>query len=271
MLLRMGWTHSLPIYALAQEIDVAMIGLFFSVQKFMPMVLKPVGGAIGDRIGYRNAVAIGMLVIGVTLPLIGVVGGGWQLLILALFIGAGQALVFPATVALASHQIDATHMGAGMGLVGTLKNAGKVIGPIVGGLLVIWLDYAPMFQVMGLLLMGSAVGLWMSTQRRKLRGRRRRFKSGQTETVEGGSRVQFSGVVNCWIAIVCSFRLCQKMKSLMDGLNKFGKGKFFVSKQYTAPPAMQIDESKTYLVTMETSAGTIELELYPRTRAADGE
>ncbi len=157
----------LPIYALAQGIDVAMVGLFFSVQKFMPMLLKPLGGALGDRIGHRNAIAIGMLGIGVTLPLIGMVHGGWQLLVLAALIGAGQALVFPATLALASHQISAEHMGAGMGLVGTIRNAGKVVGPIAGGLLVVWLDYAPMFQVMGLMLIVGAIGLWVSAQRRK--------------------------------------------------------------------------------------------------------
>ncbi|MEZ4662114.1 MAG: peptidylprolyl isomerase [Caldilineaceae bacterium] len=37
-----------------------------------------------------------------------------------------------------------------------------------------------------------------------------------------------------------------------------------MAKQYSAPPAMQIDESKTYQVSMETDAGTIELELYPQ-------
>ena len=34
-------------------------------------------------------------------------------------------------------------------------------------------------------------------------------------------------------------------------------------KQWSSPPAMQIDAAKTYLVTMETSKGTIEIELYP--------
>jgi peptidyl-prolyl cis-trans isomerase B (cyclophilin B) len=34
-------------------------------------------------------------------------------------------------------------------------------------------------------------------------------------------------------------------------------------KQWTAPPEMQIDTAKTYLVSMETSKGTMELELYP--------
>ena len=35
------------------------------------------------------------------------------------------------------------------------------------------------------------------------------------------------------------------------------------NKQWSSPPTMQIDVAKTYLITMETSKGTIELELYP--------
>ena len=36
------------------------------------------------------------------------------------------------------------------------------------------------------------------------------------------------------------------------------------AKQWDNPPAMQIDPEKTYLVTMETNRGTIELELDPK-------
>jgi cyclophilin family peptidyl-prolyl cis-trans isomerase len=35
-------------------------------------------------------------------------------------------------------------------------------------------------------------------------------------------------------------------------------------KQYPAPPQMQIDPSKNYIATMETSKGTMVLELYPQ-------
>jgi peptidyl-prolyl cis-trans isomerase B (cyclophilin B) len=35
------------------------------------------------------------------------------------------------------------------------------------------------------------------------------------------------------------------------------------TKKWNNPPAMQIDAKKTYLATMETNRGTIELELYP--------
>ncbi|MCP4359742.1 MAG: peptidylprolyl isomerase [Chloroflexi bacterium] len=36
-----------------------------------------------------------------------------------------------------------------------------------------------------------------------------------------------------------------------------------MAKQWNNPPAMQIDPSKKYNVTMETNKGTIEIELYP--------
>ncbi len=37
-----------------------------------------------------------------------------------------------------------------------------------------------------------------------------------------------------------------------------------MAKQWNSPPAMQIDVTKTYRVTMETTRGTIELDLYPQ-------
>ena len=52
------------------------------------------------------------------------------------------------------------HIGAGMGLAGTLDNAGKVIGPILGGVLIAWLDYTPMFRVMGVMLLLSGLLVW---------------------------------------------------------------------------------------------------------------
>ncbi len=37
-----------------------------------------------------------------------------------------------------------------------------------------------------------------------------------------------------------------------------------MAKQYNSPPAMQIDPKKSYSATIETTAGTIELELFPQ-------
>jgi peptidyl-prolyl cis-trans isomerase B (cyclophilin B) len=37
-----------------------------------------------------------------------------------------------------------------------------------------------------------------------------------------------------------------------------------VAKQWSSPPALTIDKTKNYTVTMETTKGTIELQLYPQ-------
>ena len=60
-----------------------------------------------------------------------------------------QALIFPSTVALVSTRIDRGHLGAGMGLIGMLRNAGKIIGPILGGVLVSLVRFFPNGSVYG--------------------------------------------------------------------------------------------------------------------------
>jgi predicted MFS family arabinose efflux permease len=102
-----------------------------------------------------------MTVMGIALLLLTLTEGASGLIILAMLIGGAQALVFPSTVALVSTQINEYHIGTGMGLIGMLRNAGKVAGPILGGALIRWLDFSLMFGFMGLLLLlGSGLLLY---------------------------------------------------------------------------------------------------------------
>lgn len=154
----------LPIYALAAGFNIALVGTFFALQEAAHIVLNPIGGRIGDRAGYGVAIPAGMVLLAAALPLLTIAGGAAPLLGLAVVMGAAQALVFPSTVAMVSAQADERHLGASMGLVGTMKNAGKVGGPVLAGDLIYWLDYALTFQLMGVgLLVGAAV-VWQGTR-----------------------------------------------------------------------------------------------------------
>ena len=115
---------------------------------------------MGDRLGYRIAIALGMGLIALCLSQLTWIHNPWTLLALAICIGAGQSLIFPSTVALVASRVDPSHTGASMGLIGTLKNAGKVAGPLLGGLLIHWLDYTWMFWAMTTLLVLGGTMLW---------------------------------------------------------------------------------------------------------------
>lgn len=150
----------LPIYALEAGVNIAVVGLFFSIQEAVSLILRPFAGRTGDRIGYLNAIGAGMIIIGAPLVLIPQAEGNMALLTLAALMGCGLALVFPAATALISDQIDERYLGAGLGLAGTLNNLGKVVGPILGGVLVGALSYALMFRGMGIMLIGSGAVVW---------------------------------------------------------------------------------------------------------------
>lgn len=145
----------LPIYALAAGTNVALVGVFFSVQEGAHMLLKPVGGRLGDRYGYVPIIGTGMILLSVGLALLPATTG-LGLLIPAMLTGAAQALIFPATIALVTEQIDERTLGAGMGFIGMMQNLGKVIGPILGGVLIAQLGFEAVLIVLALMMLSGA-------------------------------------------------------------------------------------------------------------------
>ena len=142
----------LPIYALGEGWNSAEIGTFFAFQEAANIICKPVGGRLADQFGKRTLIIIGMIGLAVTLPLVALAQTIWQMLLLAALIGIWQAVLFPATTALVADQINTENLGAGMGIVGMLRNAGKVAGPILGGVLLVYMNFQAVFVVIGAVL-----------------------------------------------------------------------------------------------------------------------
>jgi MFS family permease len=157
----------LPVYGITLGMSVAQIGLFFSVQEGASMILKPLGGRLGDRWGRPQVIALGMLLYGLMLPLLTHAPNMAAMMALAGVFGAAQALVFPATTALVANRVDPAHLGAGMGLMGALNNAAKVAGPILAGVLITQFDFAGTLQLLGLMLLLSGGILLLGIRRIK--------------------------------------------------------------------------------------------------------
>ena len=153
-----------PLLALSSGASVLVAGAFLSIQEAVHIVCKPIGGRLSDRMGFLTMAVAGMVVLGAALLLLPISAAGVVMIVPAVLIGVAQAIVFPSTVALVSARVDPEHLATGMGLVGSMKNAGKVAGPIIAGVMIHWLDYTYTFAVMGSAMLAAAVIVWATLQ-----------------------------------------------------------------------------------------------------------
>ena len=139
----------LPIYALSIGTSTPLIGGFFAVQEVVHMLLKPLGGRLGDRLGYLLTISLGMAVLGTALLLFNYSHSQFVLLNAFVLMGVAQALISPSTVALVTKKVDKDNLGSSLGLIGTFANTGKVAGPVIAGTMINWLDFTTTFFSIG--------------------------------------------------------------------------------------------------------------------------
>lgn len=151
----------LPIHAYAMGISPGLVGGFFAVQEAVHMLLNPLGGRISDRLGHLQTIGLGMLVLGLAMGALTVAKTGPALMVPAALAGLAQALLSPSSLALVAARVEEGHIGLGMGLVGAMRNAGKVAGPVLAGLLIHWMDFESTFRLIGLALMSGGALVWL--------------------------------------------------------------------------------------------------------------
>ena len=139
--------------------NIAVIGMFFSIQETVRLIFNPLGGKIADKIGYKIVIFTGALILSISLFYLTMIDKIIFFVIASVFMGISQALIFPAIIAQISSQIDKDNLATSMGLVGSLKNLGKVLGPALIGILIYYFDYVQSFRILGVLLI---IGLFIT-------------------------------------------------------------------------------------------------------------
>ncbi|MBT5266400.1 MAG: MFS transporter [Rhodospirillaceae bacterium] len=167
-----GLKAFLPLFAIHEGgFGVLVAGLFFTIQEAAHLLARPLGGWVGDRIGYPMAISAGMMTLATALWLISGAETGVMLLAAAIVSGVGQGLVFPSTVALVGDAAGDAHIGAGMGLYGMLRNLGKISGPVVTGMALSVTSFDVVFSSLAAGLVLSALFLLVATGRRQAQRR----------------------------------------------------------------------------------------------------
>lgn len=139
----------LPLYGLSIGLNPAEIGVLFGIQALSSLVAKPTMGRVSDRFGREPLILLGLCCCGIMIILMPQTNSFYRLLILAAGFGFGEAVVTSSSAALIADLSQAKSMGAGMGLRGTIMDAGHASGPLIAGLLIGHISYLGGFAIIG--------------------------------------------------------------------------------------------------------------------------
>lgn len=126
----------LPLMILARGGTALEAGVFLSVQEIASAIIRPIAGRIGDRFStHENTAIVGLLFTSIALALIPIAVANERLIVAAIILGGGNGIYLPAAYSLIATQAGQSKSGTAFGMVGALRNAGKLLGPIAGGTL----------------------------------------------------------------------------------------------------------------------------------------
>jgi len=130
------------------------IALVMGAAALVGALVSPLGGLLGDRIGFRPVLVAALAGAGVVLFLMPFVGSIGALALLAVVLGAGTATVSSMIFGLLATELPAERRSAALNLVYLPLYAAGVIGPAAGAVV------ASISGVHGLFVLGAAVFLF---------------------------------------------------------------------------------------------------------------
>ena len=136
---------TLSIFAAAElHLDNGEIGLLYTVNGVVVLLLQIPAVALIERVGIGRALIAAPLVYACGFVLFGV-AAGFALAATAVFvITVGEVVLAPAHQAAAAELGDPRRMGRAFGLLGTMKMLGVAIAPLIGGLVYDHLRHRPL-------------------------------------------------------------------------------------------------------------------------------
>lgn len=116
------------------------------------------GGAISDRLGRRQTLIAGFVVVAIA-GLMGGVAGSVEMVVTARVVGGvGAAIMLPATLSVLTEVFEGPDQARAIAMWSGLAGAGGAVGPALGGWLISWSSWASVFVVNTGLAMVGLIG-----------------------------------------------------------------------------------------------------------------
>jgi MFS family permease len=148
---QMGKTPLLPIFAAALGASGAFLGLIVSVSTVTGLLLKPLFGILSDRWGRRGWLLIGACFFAFMPFVYRFISTPEQLLIIRLIHGLATAIYGPVTLAYIAEISRKEKTAEDIGWFQMARSGGYIVGPALAGWLLLSLDLATVFTIIGLI------------------------------------------------------------------------------------------------------------------------
>ena len=148
---QMGKTPLLPIFAASLGASGAWLGMIVSISTITGLFLKPLFGILSDSWGRRLWLFVGAGFFAIVPFLYRFITTPDQLLLLRLLHGTATAIYGPVTLAYIVELARGRSLAAGIGTFEMARSGGYIVGPALGGWLLLSMAAVDVFTVIGLL------------------------------------------------------------------------------------------------------------------------
>jgi MFS family permease len=134
----------------------AQLGWLFAVQTMTTLAMRPVMGAVSDRVGRRYVIVAGVATCSASVTAVSFATSPPVLVGAMVAYAIGIASTTSATSALITDLTRTARYGAAHGVFGTIYDVGDAFGPIAAGFLVAAVGYGGAFRTMAALALACA-------------------------------------------------------------------------------------------------------------------
>lgn len=149
----------------ALGMSLAWLGVFLALYDVAELVLKPVFGALSDRVGPKPVIVSGLVVFAAASAFGVFTSGPVGLALVRLGQGAGAAAFSPASSAAVARLVPEDRRGRYFGRYGSWKALGYAGGPIAAAIIVELSGTGALFGLLAVLATGTAGVVWMAVDR----------------------------------------------------------------------------------------------------------
>ena len=142
-----------------------MSGIIASAPGIVTLVMAPVLGRLGDRIGQQRILGVGLLVSLVIFVLTIFVKDVWVLLVLRLLIGVSDAAIIPSVQAILAKNAPADVTGRIFSYNQSAQSIGAVAGPLIGSAVAAVFDYRFVFLAAAIFVVINLVNYRQTTKK----------------------------------------------------------------------------------------------------------